>query len=79
MNKYKLELLLEKNLGSAVETEYKFHKTRRWRFDYCVPDQKIAFEYEGGIFVKGRHTRAVGYTNDCDKYNAAAARRMESI
>lgn len=57
---------------SGIKTEYKFHPTRRWRFDYYHPETKTAFEYEGIIAAKSRHTSITGYTADCDKYNAAA-------
>lgn len=53
------------------ETEYKFHPTRKWRFDYAYVDQKIAIEREGGIWTQGRHTRGAGYENDIRKYNEA--------
>jgi very-short-patch-repair endonuclease len=52
-------------------SEYKFHPTRKWRFDYCWPENKLAVEIEGGIFTKGRHTRGVGFSNDMEKYNSA--------
>ena len=32
--------------------EYKFHDTRRWRFDMAWPRLKIAAEVEGGTFAK---------------------------
>ena len=51
--------------------EYRFCLDRKWRFDYAWPDQRIALEYEGGVTSGGRHTRAVGYTKDCEKYNQA--------
>lgn len=54
--------------------EYKFHPERRWRFDWCWPDYKIALELEGGVWIKGRHTRGAGFIKDMEKYNAAAAR-----
>lgn len=53
------------------ETEYRFHKTRRWRFDYAWPLRKVALEVEGGVWTKGRHTRGGGYLGDMEKYNAA--------
>lgn len=60
------------------ETEYRFHATRKWRFDYAWPSVKVAVEIEGGIWLKGkgkksRHTTGVGYSKDCEKYNHAAA------
>ena len=54
------------------EREYRFHHERRWRFDFAIPDQKIAIEIEGGVFVQGRHTRGSAFVKDCEKYNAAA-------
>ncbi len=51
--------------------EYKFHPKRKWRFDFALPDLKIAFEYEGLMSSKSRHTTIKGYTNDSKKYNAA--------
>ena len=45
---------------------------RQWRSDFAWPDKMILVEIEGGIWVKGRHTRGQGFENDCHKYNAAA-------
>jgi len=52
--------------------EHNFAPPRRWRFDYCWPDRRIALEIEGGTWTGGRHVRAKGYEADCAKYNAAA-------
>ena len=52
--------------------EYRFHPTRRWRFDFAWPAQKVAVEIEGGVFSRGRHTRGSGFVKDCEKYNNAA-------
>lgn len=54
-----------------IVPEYKFHETRKWKFDFALPDYKIAIEIEGAIWVSGRHTRGVGYSKDIEKYNAA--------
>jgi very-short-patch-repair endonuclease len=51
--------------------EYKFHPTRRWRFDYAIPAHKIALEVEGGVWSQGRHTRPKGFLGDVEKYNTA--------
>ena len=52
--------------------EYRFHPTRRWRFDLCWPEKMIAAEVEGGTWVKGRHVRPRAFEQDCIKYNEAA-------
>jgi very-short-patch-repair endonuclease len=44
---------------------------RRWRFDYAIPDIKVAIEIEGGIWRYGRHNHPVGFSKDCEKYNTA--------
>lgn len=66
-----LKRVLEKR-WPGVETEYRFHPTRKWRFDYAWPERKIALEIEGGIWKKGRHVNPKGYENDCIKYSEAA-------
>lgn len=43
-------LMLCRDFGlSSPVSEYKFHESRRWRFDYAWPDHKIALEVEGGV------------------------------
>jgi hypothetical protein len=51
--------------------EYRFCEGRRWRFDYAFPEHKIALEIEGGVWVRGRHTRGKGFLGDMEKYNRA--------
>lgn len=58
----------------APEPEYRFAPPRRWRFDYAWPDAKVALEVEGGVWIRGRHTRGSGFLKDMEKYNAAAVR-----
>lgn len=58
-------------LGIDHEREYRFLEDRRFKFDIAIPKQKIAIEFEGGIYTNGRHTRGKGYANDCKKYNLA--------
>jgi len=58
--------------------EYLFHDVRKFRFDFAIPAQKIAIEYEG-IFNnpdqltsgKSGHLTLGGYIKDLDKYNLA--------
>lgn len=51
--------------------EYQFHDVRRWKFDFAWPDKFVAVECEGGTKNNGRHNRAKGFENDCEKYNFA--------
>lgn len=48
--------------------------SRKFRFDYAWPEQKVAVEIEGGTYGrrKARHSTGSGYSADCDKYNLAA-------
>lgn len=57
----------------TLETEYKFHPDRKWRFDWAIPSLKIAIEYEGLFSAKSRHTTISGFNNDTEKYNACQA------
>lgn len=56
----------------APVQEYRFHKTRKWRFDFYFQEAKLALEVEGGVWVNGRHNRGSGFLKDMEKYNAAA-------
>lgn len=51
--------------------EYRFHETRRWRFDFCFVDYRLAIERNGGVWLNGRHNRGTGYLKDLEKLNAA--------
>lgn len=59
-------LLLQ--LHIPFEREYHFTTIQDWRFDFALPLKKIAFEIEGGVWIKGRHNRPIGFMNDCKKY-----------
>lgn len=73
-NTSRLEFILALQLedaGISFEREYRFDKNRLWRFDFAMPDQKLAIECEGAVWSNGRHTRGSGYINDLEKYNEA--------
>ena len=53
--------------------EYRFHPTRRWRFDFARPDIRLAIEIDGGVWSGGRHSGGAGQIKDMEKGNAAVA------
>jgi very-short-patch-repair endonuclease len=57
--------------GPTLNYEYRFHPIRKWRFDFALPESKIAIEINGGIWNYGRHNRASGYIKDLEKMNEA--------
>jgi hypothetical protein len=47
------------------EHEFRFHPTRRWRWDLCFTHpHMLAVEVHGGVYKNGRHTRGKGFTED---------------
>lgn len=74
MSELEETLLLQIRLAGLPEpeTEYRFHPTRKWRFDLAFPAEKLAVEVEGGSWVRGRHTTGSGFEEDCRKYAEAA-------
>jgi len=65
-------------LESLFVREHRFSDTRGWRFDFACLSAKIAVEVEGGTSSgRSRHSRGVGFSNDCVKYNTAAREGWE--
>lgn len=74
-----IEIIL-KYLKVNYVAEHKFHKVRKFRFDWAIPDLMIAIEYEG-MFAskksnsrnsgKSGHMTISGYAKDIEKYNLA--------
>lgn len=52
--------------------EFRFHPTRKWRWDAAWPQYKVAVDIQGGTFIHGKHSRGGRQTDDFDKMNAAA-------
>lgn len=59
--------------GPKLTPEHRFYSERRWRFDFAHLESKVAVELEGGTWTNGRHNRAAGFQNDCEKYNYATS------
>ena len=70
----KFEMLWCSLGGCLLIKEYQFAPNRKFRMDYYGELNGIKFcvELEGGIFVRGRHTRPSGFLRDMEKYNLAA-------
>lgn len=61
-----------KAVGEPFVREHRFHPVRRWRFDFCFPDDMVAVEVMGGG-RNGRHLRYTGYREDCVKMGEATS------
>ena len=58
--------------GRYYFTEFLFHPTRRWRFDYALPSLKIAVEVSGGVWMPvSGHRSGKGIMRDYAKSNEA--------
>lgn len=66
-----LKRLLESE-GYTVELEYRFHPTRKWRYDLAIPAQMLALEVQGGLFNHGSHVRGAHLLREYEKLNEAA-------
>ena len=61
-------------INATLVPEHRFHPVRMWRFDFAIPELKIAIEVEGGFFSKGvsGHSSGKMAREDMEKYNTAA-------
>ena len=65
-----------KALGLPIpEKEYRFHPKRRFRFDWAFVANMLGVEQDGGVWVRGRHSRGAGQIKDMEKLNAASILR----
>lgn len=62
---------IKKEKMPAPTPEYRFHPTRKWRFDLAYPEKKIAVEIHGGVYTHGHHVRGRGFEDDREKMNEA--------
>lgn len=53
--------------------EHRFHPVRKWRFDLAWPEQRVALEVQGGLFVGGRHNRGAALIKEYEKLSTAAS------
>jgi hypothetical protein len=77
-NDYKATFLLHLKFAKLPEpvSEYQFHETRKWRFDFCWPEQKVAVEYQGLNWQRdgdnSGHQSIAGLMRDCEKFTEAS-------
>jgi hypothetical protein len=66
----------ESHIFPSIFKEHRFHKERRWRFDFAIHGfgDYWGLEIEGGAWVKGGggHNRGKAFIDDMEKYNHAA-------
>lgn len=62
----------------ALESEFWFHPSRNWRFDFAFPTCKVAIEIDGRArgnpATSGRHQTVDGVRRDLEKHRAAVLR-----
>lgn len=60
-------------LGDATpyKRQYKFHPTQNYAADFAFPDEMLLVEIEGGIWIRGAHSRGSGVMKDIKRQNAA--------
>ena len=63
-----LQCRLQRNFYAR---QFKFHPTRKWKFDFAWPEQNLAVEVDGAIWANGRHNRGPGILADMEKYAEA--------
>ncbi len=66
---FELHLKIHKITGYL--TEHRFHKERKWRFDFAFFPAMLAVEVEGITYDSGRHQRKDGFEKDLEKYQEA--------
>ena len=65
------EKLVKQKFKVDIVSEFKFLEERKFRFDYAIPDLKIAIEQEGGVYTRGAHGSISGILRDIEKYDDA--------
>lgn len=69
-HKQELALWLTSEYGDAIIPEFRFHPTRKWRFDFALPELKVAIEFDG-LFGGTAHRSINMVAKDSEKINEA--------
>lgn len=68
------QLWVEMHPEIDLHSEYRFSPPRRYRWDFCHPESKIAIEIQGGVWMRrGGHSGGTGVIKDYEKLCLAAA------
>jgi len=73
VTEYRFGAIASGGIGKGLRERLKETGLKDWRMDYAWPDQKVALEVEGGVWVNGAHNRPAHFLSDMAKYNAAGA------
>ena len=63
----------------SPEREYRIIPDRRFRWDFCFHEARLAVEVQGGIYVKGAHSTGTGIERDAEKLNLATCAGWRTI
>lgn len=58
-------------LDDGLAEQVRFHPLRRWRWDFGWPAERLAVEVDGGLYIRGAHSRPAGQLRDMAKQNEA--------
>lgn len=66
-----IDIWVKRHPTIILQNEYRFHSSRRWRFDFAHIESNTAIEINGGIWNKGGHSSGNGLLRDYEKLNEA--------
>lgn len=63
----------ERGVSNYLKQNHQFTIHRKYELDFALPFLFIAFEIQGGTFIKGGHSSPRGILRDYEKFNHATA------
>lgn len=63
------EQIKKAGIHKGMVRELRAIEGRRFRVDFCWPQDNLAVEVQGGIWTRGRHARPMGIVKDYEKFN----------